>query len=724
MEDIALLSADRPSTDPAHDLFGHAPFARTLAKAICNYSQSDGIVLALYGPWGSGKSTVLAYVQHELEHGVAKDAPIVVSFNPWWFSGQENLAKAFLGQLQVVLPQKYEKFRVIGDKMAEFSEALGGAGDAVGLVTGQGWIGKVVRFGAKLLGRKTKDVPALKQQLSDLLLQKRKRVLVIVDDIDRLAPAEVQQLFTVIKALADFPYVTYLLAFDREVASAAISKQTQLPGDRYLEKIIQVPFELPRPDRESLRRALFNRLDAAITPVPDGRFDQMYWTNVYYSGIDPLISVPRDVVRLSNAVSVTYPAVAGEVNPVDFIAIEALRVFVPAAYDAIRTSPEQFTTLGRIAGLDSTTAKKHAIKYHDGWLKCVPKMHRSHVKELVKRIFPALESVWANNHYGSESSVRWRRELRICAPEILPAYFKLSLAESAVSRAELDSLLTVTSSPVAFAALIEKAATIRSAGGSKLLALLDRFMDHVEQGVDPSDTGSIIEALLGIGDRYLTPEHTSADMFGAGVEMRIARIAYHLLKRLDVSDRTGVLLPAIRGTSSPRCSQYLIALLSEEVDKQAQGGDTALLQDEQVQEMKAAWCLRIGELAEGRGLSCNPKVGWIVRDWREWGDPEQAIAWWRSVAASDEGLIRLIASEAVVSRSQTASDLGWKTRLRVDPRSLEPYGDVMLMADRVRLALKGKNVSEERGEAVQAFLSAVERMEAGKSLDAFDYFDD
>lgn len=63
------LSSDRPSTDPAQDLFGHAPFARTLAKAIRNYRGSDGIVLALYGPWGSGKSTVLAYVEHELEQG-------------------------------------------------------------------------------------------------------------------------------------------------------------------------------------------------------------------------------------------------------------------------------------------------------------------------------------------------------------------------------------------------------------------------------------------------------------------------------------------------------------------------------------------------------------------------------------------------------------------------------------------------------------------------------
>lgn len=155
MSEPATLSADRPSTDPAQDLFGHAPFARTLAKAIRGFRGSDGIVLALYGPWGSGKSSVLAYIQHELENGSDEDRPVVVPFNPWWFSGQEHLAKAFLGQMQAVLPEKYEKFRAFGDKLAEFSEALGGVGDVVGTVTGQGWLGGLIRGGAKLAGRST-----------------------------------------------------------------------------------------------------------------------------------------------------------------------------------------------------------------------------------------------------------------------------------------------------------------------------------------------------------------------------------------------------------------------------------------------------------------------------------------------------------------------------------------------------------------------------------------
>lgn len=64
---MTALSADRPSFNPQDDLFGYAPFAKILANRICHYSGNAGLGLALYGPWGSGKSTVLSYVRHFLE---------------------------------------------------------------------------------------------------------------------------------------------------------------------------------------------------------------------------------------------------------------------------------------------------------------------------------------------------------------------------------------------------------------------------------------------------------------------------------------------------------------------------------------------------------------------------------------------------------------------------------------------------------------------------------
>lgn len=715
----AELSADRPSTDPSQDLFGHAPFAKTLAKAIRSYRGSDGIVLALYGPWGSGKSTVLAYVEHELEQAPEEQRPVVVTFNPWWFSGQENLAKAFLGQLQAVLPDKHAGFKALGNKLAEFGGALGGVADVAGAALGIPLGGKVIEASAKLLATKPKDVPALKKAVSGLLLEEKKRVLVVIDDIDRLAPDEVRQLFTVIKALADFPYVTYLLAFDREVATTAISEQTGLPGDRYLEKIIQVPFELPKVDQSTLLQALFVRLDAVMAPTPEGRFDSHYWTNVFYSGLHRLFTVPRDIVRLTNALSVTYPAVVGEVNPVDFIAIECLRVFLPSVYDAIRTSPEQFCGYKAIGDQGD---KERAKTFHDAWLQKVPEDLRDSTQELVQRLFPRLESVWSNMHYSGDSLQRWRAKLQVCVPEIFPAYFRLSLPAGTVTRADVDALLAVTKDPAAFANVLRDAQAQKTARGtSKARALLERLMDHVPDDLGSADAGPVITVLLDMGDELLVPTDKVAGEFDFGNESRVSRVAYHLLKKVDTADRGTVVASALLAGGALSCGQYLITALAKEVEKEAKGdGGQALVRAEDVDVMKSAWLSRVDVLASEPNFIDHPSLARLLSVWRHWGDESKVKTWWAQASTSGEGLTKLITAFASESTSHQYGDHAVRVRLRVNPKGLEPYEDVYALAARAQALVEAGQVPEAHATAVKRFIVECERMKAGKSPDYFD----
>ncbi len=718
----AQLSSDRPSTDPSQDLFGHAPFAKTLAKAIRGYRGSDGIVLALYGPWGSGKSTVLAYVEHELEQGPEAEQPVIVSFNPWWFSGQENLAKAFLGQLQAVLPAKHVGFKALGNKLSEFGSALGGMADLAGAAFGVPLGGKVIEAGTKLLATKPKDVPALKKAVSGLLLEEKKRVLVVIDDIDRLAPDEVRQLFTVIKALADFPYVTYLLAFDREVAATAISEQTGLPGDRYLEKIIQVPFELPKVDHSTLLQALFVRLDAVMAPTPKGRFDPHYWTGVFYSGLDRLFAVPRDIVRLTNALSVTYPAVVGEVNPVDFIAVECLRVFLPSVYDAIRTTPEQFCGYRGISDRDDKVPKA----FHDAWLQKVPEDLRASTQELVQRLFPRLESVWSSVQYSGDSLSLWRAKLRVCVPDVFPAYFRLSLPAGAVTRADVEELLAAANDPEAFAKVLRHALGQKSARGtSKARALLERFMDHVPDELDASHVQPVIDAMLDMGDELLVRTERVPGEFDIGNESRVSRAACHLLKKVDQAERCAVVTSALTKGRAVRCSQYLVRVLMDEVEKQAKGeGGIALVRAEHVERMKLAWVARVEVLASEPAFIDHPSLPVLLSGWSHWGSETQAKAWWLKAASTDEGLTKLIAAFQSESTSHVLGDHAVRIHLRVNPEGIEPYDDVYALAARAQALVEAGQVPESHVAAVKRFIVECERMKAGKSPDDFDFDDD
>lgn len=714
---MSILSADRPSVDPNEDLFGHAPFAKSLADSICRYPGNDGLVLALYGPWGSGKSTVLSYVAHFLEQHPEAEKPVVVNFNPWWFSGQENLAKAFLGQLQAVLPSKNRKFRALGELLGSFSEEVGGLIDLSGHTFGLGkMLGKALGRASK---RTPKDVAALKRDISKALIGAKQRILVIVDDIDRLAPDETRQLFTVIKALADFPNVVYLLAFDREVAIEAIKQQTGMPGDRYLEKIIQVPFEIPLVDRASLRHALGKHLDVILADTPDGMFDHSYWTNVFFEGIDPLIEVPRDIVRLINTLTVTYPSVVGEVNPVDFIAIEALRVFCPVAYDVLRSNPDRFAGHSEMGGFSGPTdADKQA--FHDAWLERVPVAQRKSVFGLLQRIFPKLE----NTIYGADWVARWRKSQRVCVPALFSIYFRLALPPGTLRREEVMALLAAADKPDQLAQTLLHAKTeMRADGLSKISALLDRLVDHVDGGISEALSNTLMSVLLDIGDELVVPGESSG-WFDFGGPSRISRLLYQLLKRKDTQVRYALFAEAFSRGRALGAQQWLLARLAEESEKQvAGGGNDALFSPENIEDLKRLWLIKVVDRREE--LASHHQLGRIIHTWWVWGDQVYVREWCQQLVASDEGLLAFLPHFVTYSRSQTVGDYAVKVQPRFNPSWIEDYVNVTEIAGRLRELIKGEQITDQRqNEAATQFLREFDLIAAGKNPDGPWAFED
>ena len=713
---MTALSADRPSSNPQEDLFGHAPFAESLANSICLYPGNDGLVLALYGPWGSGKSTVLCYVRHFLEQRPEAEQPVIVTFNPWWFSGQDNLARAFLGQLQAVLPAKNEKFKKLGDLFGGFAEGVGGLIDLSGMTGGAGSkIGKLIGLVTK---RKPKDVPALKSEISKILREAEKRILVVIDDIDRLTPEETRQLFTVIKALADFPNVVYLLAFDREVAAQAIEQQSGMPGERYLEKIIQVPFELPPVDRVALRAALFKRLYEVLGDTSDGLFDQSYWTNAFYDGIDPLIQVPRDVVRFTNTLSVTYPAVRGEVNPVDFIALEALRVFLPGLYDVIRTNQDKFSGHSRDNRYEGD--QKARAAFHEQWGQALPEQLRSSTRALLERIFPKIGQMG----FGADWLAQWRRSLRACHPDVFPTYFRVAVPPGAIRRSEMLSLLSLTETPAALGIVLVDAASVKRPDGlSKARALLERLMDHVEEDIPGAHIPVFIGVLLDIGDS-LVLESDQRGSFDFGNESRVTRVVYQLLKRVDRTQRHDLLKPAIVQGRAIGVQRYLVAALSDEVKKQSEGGEEAFVDAATLDNLKACWLNGLKTKLSESELLAHSQLARLLAAWCLWGDQAEAKEWCEAATSTNDGLLTFLTKFCTYTRSQTVGDWAVRLQPRLNPASLERYIDSAACSQRlIDLRLTG-GVPDMAREAVDQFLKEFEMLKAGKNPEGVGAFDD
>lgn len=709
---MTALSSDRPSSNPTEDSFGHAPFAKSLAQSIVKYPSNDGLVISLFGPWGSGKSTVLNYVKYYLKESQQSEQPIIIDFNPWWFSGQENLAKAFLGQLQAVLPSKSAKFKKLGTLLGDFAEGLGGLADLSGVTGGLG-----EKFGAlisKFSKSKPKDVPALKAEITKTLLEAKQKVLIVIDDIDRLTPDETRQLFTVIKALADFPNVIYLLAFDREVASKAIESHTRLPGERYLEKIIQVPFEIPPVDREALRSALFKRLDEVLDGTPDGMFDQSYWTNVFYDGIDSFIKVPRDIVRFTNTLSVTYPSVIGDVNPVDFIAIEALRVFFPNVYDALRNNPEHFAG-HRSTSQNESQEEQLRNAFYDSVIKNIPDNYTNSIFALLQRIFPKLE----NSIYGYEWIPEWRKKQRACVPEIFPIYFRLTVPIGTVRRSEILELLALASTPDLLSKkLVDATLETRSDGLSKARVLLENLMDYVETEIPANSITTFINVLLDIGDQLIL-ESDVKGTFDFGNESRVSRVVYHLLKRIDKDERSVILSAAIMRGSAVGVQRYLLASLSDEIVKQSDGSNEALINSDALNASKVAWITQLKKQSDEQLLT-NSHLAKILVAWNLWGDQAEVREWCRNITSTNDGLLQFINKFCVHNTSQTVGDWAVRIKPRLNPKWLDKFLDTKDINQRLSNLLSSGQVPNFAMESVKQFVKEYEAIVKGLDPDNLD----
>ena len=709
----STLSADRPVDDPAKDRLGLAPFAQHLAETICKMVPAEGLVLAVHGPWGSGKTTLLRFVSHFLNQKPDRERPIVVHFNPWWFSGHEDLTRRFFGQLQAVLSKSKAEVEEVRKRLAEFAELV----SELPVPYAQG--GKSV---ARVLRPVQKDVPKLKTALEAALRKYGRKILVIVDDIDRLSAEEIRQLFRLIKAVGDLPNVVYLVAFDRQVVVRALDDIQSGSGEAYLEKIVQVPFELPLPDRTLLRRLLLEKLGLILGDTSGTPFDETYWGNVYFEGIDHFIGSARDVVRLTNALSVTFPAVRGEVNPVDFVGIETLRLFCSPVYEVIRQNMAAFAGPSDLGSL-SSLAGDQTKEFHDLWLGHVPDDDRAAVRQLAVRLFPKLESVWGNTHYREMYLPIWRRELRICSPDIFPIYFRLAVPEGSITQKEIDAILALGTDAKALGAnLVELAGRRRPNGATRARALLERLEDYTERAVPDVQIPSMVAAMLDVGDQLLEQEEDeSRGPFDFGSQWNIARVNWRLLRRLDESARFQILSEAITAGGSVSIIVHEVVLLGREhgkYDAQRQVPESErMVSSDHLTTLEQLALQKVRSKAHDGSLILTSGLPTVLHFWHDHAGTEEIRTWVGDVTSSDKGLACFLERFLGIGFSQVITSSIGRRFYRLDPKSLQPYLEPSQIVSRVSTLAENVALTDRQRMAAKQFLKEYRLRAEGKDPD-------
>lgn len=706
-------------------MLGRTAFARALGNAILSYKEKDSVAIGLYGAWGSGKTSIINVALEHIESickkkvgkkKTDKGKPIIVKFNPWNYSDQNQLVTQFFRQLSIALrqPDYTGNIKKAGERMETYGKIfeplafvpiIGNlAGPASKILKAAGG---AARSWAEL---KSSDLNGLRVELNELLRKQPHKIIIVIDDIDRLNNTEIRRVFQLIKSLGDFPNTIYLVAFDKNVVINALRKVQESSGKEYLEKVIQVPFEVPLISKPEVEHLLFGQLQTLIENIPQDKWDRTHWGNIYHSGLKYFFRTIRDVTRYINSLRFSFEMVKGEVNPIDSLAITGIQVFIPEVYYGIRDNKDIFSGVFDSGFGRSDALKEQAKKRCDEIMGRNNKLSPEVLTDFLKRLFPKLGSIYGNTNYGSDSLDNWRRDCRICSPDIFDTFFRLSIPKGEISQKEIETILSLGNKPSAFAEVL-----LKLNKEEKITKVLERLEDYTRSEIPEENVEPIITVLMDIGDLF--PEGDSG-FFGADNPMKILRLSYQLSHRFDTHERRfGIFENAIK-----KATRSLYTIVHEVgVQGQQHGKNTSkekpkpeeerTVNASQLEKLEKLALGKIQTWAEDGRLAKHRNLAHILFRWRDWGEKTEPVEFVNKMIERDEGLIDFITGFLSKSTSHGMGDYVGKIQWRIGLKSVEEFVDLGEVEPRIRKILFSstfRKLGDRKKLAIKTFLDTVD----------------
>ncbi|WP_448946988.1 KAP family P-loop NTPase fold protein [Lachnoanaerobaculum sp.] len=430
-------NSDRPIETVNQDLLGRSTFSKKLAEAIYKYSGRDGLVIGLFGKWGTGKTSILNIVVNEINN-LAKnrsDKPIIVKFSPWNYTDKNNLISLFFRVLKnkLEIDKGEEKKKKIGKALTDYSDAL----DALSLVpmVGSG-LAILLKTIAKAQGAelsKEVDLDVIRNHLEEVLSETHQKIIVIIDDIDRLTNSQIRDIFQLVKQVGNFPNIIYVLSMDRNVVCRALEEVHNIDGSEYLEKIVQIPFEIPTLMKPQIREIFLAKLNDTIKDIFDDiTWNENYFNEVFNNCIEPYIKTLRDVNRVINTFQFRYRLLYKETAFEDMLALTTIEVLDPQLYQWIGNNKDLLCSTS-IHSLQSLYRDKKDYR-----IKISNELERLciNVDEAIKfltTLFPVFEDDIDERNVRCISS-NIREAMRVAQEDRFNTYFVFDLSSIAIPR--------------------------------------------------------------------------------------------------------------------------------------------------------------------------------------------------------------------------------------------------------------------------------------------------
>lgn len=452
-----MFHSDKPIRSNSEDQLNRKGFAKLLAHTLVHLDSSDTFTVGLFGKWGCGKTSLVNLTLAEIKEIQNRESTdndiIVVHFEPWNFTDTNQLLTQFFVRLANEFQKKGDKdLTKIGKALESYSEAFSllelipAVGGPIAAVSK--WV--VKRTGCKMQkDLDERDVLKQKEQVIKMLQEQSKRILVILDDIDRLSNEQIRYVFQLITSVARFPNTTYLLVFDKEIVVEALKDVQSGNGQDYLEKVIQMPIQIPDIQRTDLRNALFARLEEIKSDFKELGYNQSHWQRLFGSCVDPFVTHLRDINRLCNALRFKLTGISSEIDFTDMIAISTLEIHHPLVYEWVKNNKSVLTGENDYSTLGNDRSQKEWLEYYTEVLRRLVHLERSDgpTEQDTKTVVKALADLFP--HFGHRigttyevyDAAQFNRNNQIAHPDKFDRYFQLTIDSMPYKTADVRNIV-------------------------------------------------------------------------------------------------------------------------------------------------------------------------------------------------------------------------------------------------------------------------------------------
>ena len=310
-----LILNDWPIECKDDDIFDLDEEASKLANAIGGLDKNKTWSLAITAPWGAGKTSFLNLL---LKHISKKDFEVVY-FVPRDSKSVETIQEDFFSSIACVL-SKYDHrcSHTMKDYMASLQ-----------LIDNRGVVEKLVNF--YRIWNKVSLKETIKQTFSSL----KKKVLVLIDDFDRLSKDEILEVLKLIDSNAAFTNLVFLTAYDKQQVNKSLGDTSNTADACFVDKFFNLEFSIPSRPYSYISRYIEDKLCDHLNASEEEKRVIQQTINDQNLIFKEYIPTLRDAKRYVNQFVLDFMHVRGDVMIDEFLLIQLVKYRYPEQYKEV-----------------------------------------------------------------------------------------------------------------------------------------------------------------------------------------------------------------------------------------------------------------------------------------------------------------------------------------------------------------------------------------------------